>query len=209
MMFEAEKIFLFVVATLAINLSPGPSIFYATSVALSGGARAALISVSGMSVGVFMHVLAAASGVAALLATSALAFTVVKYLGAAYLLYLGLKTWMQPTGVTDKVKLHSSKAARAYFYKGVFVDLLNPKVGLFFLAFLPQFINAEGGSAFLQTLVLGTIFIILGWIVTSSIAIIAAKGATVVRGPAKEWIERWIPGGVLIGLGVRLASEEL
>ena len=208
-MFDAETIFLFVLASLAINLSPGPSILYATTVAISAGSRAALVSISGMTVGVFVHVLAAATGVAALLAASVVAFTVIKYLGAIYLVFLGIRTWIQPRGKARDMSPNSSKTSRALFYKGIFVDLLNPKIGLFFLAFLPQFVGAGEADVFLKTIVLGMIFIALGWVVTSSIAIIAAKGTSIVQGHAKAWIERWIPGGVLIGLGVRLASEEV
>ena len=207
-MFELETIMLFLLASLAINLSPGPSILYATTVAISSGTRAALVSVSGMSVGVFVHVLAAATGVAALIAASAFAFTVIKILGAIYLVYLGVKTLLQPRSAPQQAKPEVPKVTRAYFYKGILVDLLNPKIGLFFLAFLPQFVGAGEGNIFVRTMVLGMLFITLGWVVNSCIAVVAAKGANLAQTRARDWIERWIPGAVLLGLGLRLATEE-
>jgi len=130
--FGIENLLLFIVASLAINLSPGPSILYVTSVATSSGLRAALVSVAGMSVGIFGHVIAVATGVATLLAASATAFSIIKYLGAAYLVYLGLKTLMRPPSSTESVNANNSQKLRAYFYRGVFVDLFNPKIALFF-----------------------------------------------------------------------------
>ncbi|MEM7259435.1 MAG: LysE family translocator [Pseudomonadota bacterium] len=208
-MFDAHTIVLFMLAFLAINVSPGPSIVYASTVAISGGVGAALISVTGMSVWVVVHVLVAATGGAALLASSEIAFTLIKYMGAVYLMYLGVTLWMQSPGDTGKPVEKLPATYSTYFLKGVLVDLFNPKIALFFMAFFPQFITVEEGNSFQRTLILGLLFILLGWVVTSGFAIVAAKGTSTIKGPIKPWIEKWIPGGVLIALGVRLAAEKL
>ena len=208
-MFGIETLLLFIGTTLAINLSPGPSILYVTTVATSRGLRAALASVAGMSVGVFGHVIAAATGVAALLAASTTAFSIIKYLGAAYLIYLGIKILISPAKPIKATKTNTSLNLRKYFYRGIFVDLFNPKIGLFFLAFLPQFVVSSEGSVFVQSVVLGLLFIIIGGVVNSCIAFIAANSLGLVRPRAKILVEKWIPGCVLVGLGARLAYEEI
>ena len=203
-----EAFFVFLAATLAVNLSPGPSILYVSSVAASNGVKAGIISVVGMSVGIFVHVLAAATGVAALIVASETAFIVLKYTGATYLVYLGLRfllttRWPTPRGSSGFVV-----SSWAFFRRGILVDLLNPKIGVFFLAFFPQFLGSADSNAFLHTVVLGMVFIVVGGSVNGCIAVAAAKGMKVVGPRARPWIERWIPGGILACLGVRLGLDE-
>lgn len=170
--------------------------------------RAAMVSIAGMSVGIFVHVVAAATGLAALLASSATAFLIIKYIGAAYLIYLGLKIWFQSSTKITRSKIKTPNASESYFFRGILVDLLNPKIGLFFIAFLPQFVETSGRGTFVHTMLLGMLFIIIGAIVNSCIAAITVQSMLIAKPKAKKWIEKWIPGVVLIGLGVRLASEE-
>lgn len=205
---NTETLLLFVVATLAVNLSPGPSILYVSSVAAASGVRAGLFSVLGLSVGIFVHVLAAATGVAALIAASTTAFFIVKYLGAVYLVYLGFRLLLSAGRTASATVLPAGDSSWRFFRQGVLVDLLNPKIGMFFLAFLPQFLGPVEADGFVRALGLGAVFIVLGGTVNGCIAFAAAKGATVVGRRARPWVERWIPGAILIGLGVRLALQE-
>lgn len=205
---DTQTLLLFLLATLAINLSPGPSILYVTSVAVSYGLRAAIASVLGMSVGIFVHVLAAVVGISALVAASATAFLVLKYIGAAYLVFLGLRLLLTSSSADQKeLHEHSTQSIRKLFWRGVLVDLLNPKIALFFLAFLPQFAGSSNG-AYVQVFGLGCIFILIGGIVNACIAWTVANGVNRVKPRARSWLVRWIPGSVLVGMGIRLSLVE-
>lgn len=205
---DIDTLFLFLAATLAVNLSPGPSILYVSSVAASSGLCAAVVAVLGMSVGIFVHVLAAATGVAALIAASATAFAVLKYVGAMYLVYLGVRLWLSARRNAPTSPLPANGTLWGFFGRGLLVDLTNPKIGLFFLAFLPQFVGTDEGELFTRTLALGTIFIFVGGTVNGCIAAATVRGVGLVGPRARSWVERWIPGGILIGMGARLALEE-
>ena len=203
-----ETFVVFLIATLAVNLSPGPSILYVSSVAAASGFRAALFSVLGMSAGISCHVLAAATGLAALIATSATAFLVVKYLGAIYLVYLGVRLLLSTTRSGNSSALPARTTSWGFFRQGVLVDLLNPKIGMFFIAFLSQFLAPAETGGFLPALALGSVFIVVGGIVNISIGLAVSKGATSIGHAARPWVERWIPGGILVGLGIRLGLAE-
>jgi len=205
---DTQTILLFLIATLAINLSPGPSILYVTSVAVSYGLRAAIASVLGMSVGIFVHVFAAVVGISTLVATSATAFMVLKYIGAAYLVFLGLRLLLT-SSATEENELHgpSTQSIPKLFWRGVLVDLLNPKIALFFLAFLPQFAGSNDG-AYVRVFGLGCVFILVGGIVNGCIAWAAVKGVRIAKPRCRTWIVRWIPGSVLVGMGIRLSLVE-
>jgi len=204
-----ESLLLFIVATLAINLSPGPSIMYVTSVAASRGLSAAFISVAGMSVGIFCHVIAAATGVVTVLAASTTAYLLIKYIGAAYLVYLGVKLLIRPRTSGESPNVNPPNDLLKFFYRGIIVDLFNPKIGLFFLAFMPQFVDDKNGSVFTQSVILGLAFILIGGIVNCCIGIMAVSTLKFTRTGTRAVIERWIPGCVLIGLGARLAIEDI
>ena len=209
---NAETLGLLVIACLAVNLSPGPSVLLVTSVSAARGFRAGLFAVLGMTVGAFMHVILAASGVAALLATSPLVFAVIQYLGAAYLIYLGIDLLRSKPATTDSIGYEGQASAWRYFRRGLMVDSLNPKIALFFLAFIPQFLSAVETPGFLVSLALGSVFLVTGAIVNGSIAYLAALGAHRVSGRvggrSSQWIRCRIPGGVLVFLGLRLLWEE-
>lgn len=203
-----ETLGLLVFACLAVNLSPGPSVLLVTSVSAARGFRAGIFAVLGMTLGAFIHVLLAASGVAALLATAPLLFAVVQYLGAAYLIYLGVELWRNRDGGARQVGYQGSAGDWRYFRRGFLVDSLNPKIALFFLAFIPQFLLMVESPGFLVSVALGSVFLLTGAIVNGSIAYIAALGARHASSRYDRWLRCRIPGTVLIFLGLRLLWQD-
>lgn len=159
----------------------------------------------GVQTGALAHVAAAVLGISALLVQSALAFSVVKYAGAAYLVYLGVRKFLS----RDRVELRAQRATRAstrLFREGIVVNVLNPKTALFFLAFLPQFVDPDRGAVALQMSVLGLLFIAVAVVSDGMYALAAATAATWLRGrPGFLGAERWLSGIVLVGLGVTTA----
>lgn len=200
-------------AALALNLSPGPDLLYVFSRTLSGGRRIGIISACGVCSGALVHVVFAALGISAILATSALAFTVVKYVGAAYLLYLlylGFQALRSAgAGGTLMPKAVPQATAWKAYRQGVLVDLLNPKAAIFFMAFLPQFVRPEHGAVPLQLLVLGVLVVVVAIVVECALVLLAARATTALRSnPAvSQWLDRAL-GSILIGLGIRLGLSE-
>ena len=180
-----------------------------TSISAAKGFKAALFAIPGMSVAAFIHVILAASGIAAILAASAITFTLIQYLGAAYLIYLGIDL-IKSRAVTVASKDEMTEtSAWQYFRRGFLVDLFNPKIALFFLAFLPQFLSWLETPGFLLSLSLGSVFLLTGIIVNSAIAFLVNKGVKRNQGRFSHWMKRWLPGSVLVLLGVRLLWEEV
>ncbi len=178
-----STIWLFVISATALLIMPGPAVFYIMARSIDQGKEAGLVSVLGVSLGGAVHVLAGAAGVSAILMTSATAFTIVKYLGAVYLVYLGCKTLFSTSHENHVASSKTNhKKLWKIFYESVIVEVMNPKTALFFLAFFPQFITPSAGSVPAQFLLLGTIFIILAFINDSLYAILAAS------------IRKWIVG---------------
>ena len=200
-----ETFFLFLAATLAVNLTPGPSIFYVSTVSAAQGMEAGLVSVAGLSLGIMAHILAAATGAAALISASEGAFLLLKYAGAAYLIYLGLRLLLAAPRSPESMDTQSKTPPRMLFYRGVLVDLLNPKIGLFFLAFLPQFVDNRNTDAFIPVLMLGTVFMLMGAVVNACVAVLVSHGAGKLKLSSRSWISRWVPGGMLLFLGTHLA----
>ena len=199
---------LLVFACLAVNLSPGPSVLLVTSVSSARGFKAGAFAVLGMTAGAFVHVVLAASGVAAILATTPVAFAIIQYLGAAYLIYLGIDLLRTKRQTTSTTAFQDGINGWQYFRRGLLVDALNPKIALFFLAFIPQFLSSVETPGFLVSLALGSVFLITGIIVNGSIAWLVATGVTYSSGKAGDWVQRWIPGSVLVFLGLRLLWQE-
>ena len=199
---------LLVVACLAVNLSPGPSVILVTSISAAGGFKAGVFAVLGMTAGAFVHVLLAASGVAAILATTPVAFLIVQYLGAAYLIYLGIDLLRTRRQAATSTTYPLAVNGWQYFRRGLLVDSLNPKIALFFLAFIPQFLNSVETPGFLVSLALGSVFLVTGAIVNGSIAYLVAAGTMRARGKVGDWVQRWIPGTVMVFLGLRLLWQE-
>jgi threonine/homoserine/homoserine lactone efflux protein len=193
---------IFVAAALVLLLTPGPAVLYIVTRSLDQGRRAGLVSMLGVHVGTLAHVAAAAAGVSALLAASATAFSVVKYLGAAYLVYLGVRRLLDRTGGIASTERRGRPLRRA-FLDGVVVNVLNPKTGLFFLAFLPQFVDVSRGSVGAQILGLGLLFVMLGAVTDGLYALSAGAAAQWLRGnPRFLASERWISGSMYVGLGL-------
>ena len=199
---DTSSLGLFVVAALVLLLTPGPAVLYIVTRSIDDGRRAGLVSMLGVHVGTLVHVAAAAVGLSAVLVASATAFTIVKWLGAAYLVYLGARRILDQTPPTTVERVRSRQLRRA-FVDGVVVNTLNPKTALFFLAFLPQFVDLGRGRPEAQILALGLTFVLLGMITDGAYALSAGTAARWLRGrPRFLASERWISGGVYIGLGV-------
>jgi len=195
---------IFVVAALVLLLTPGPAVLYIVARSIDQGRRAGLVSMLGVHAGTLVHIAAAAAGLSALLAASATAFSAVQYLGAAYLVYLGVRRILERAPAVGDGPARERRLRRA-FLDGV-VNVLNPKTALFFLAFLPQFVDVSRGHVGTQILALGGIFVALGLITDGSFALTAGTAAQWLRGhPRFLASERWISGGMYIGLGVAAA----
>jgi threonine/homoserine/homoserine lactone efflux protein len=199
-MVDPSRLALFVGAALLLLVVPGPSVLYIVTQSVSYGRRAGLASVAGITTGTFVHVAAATIGLSALLASSALAFNVVKYLGAAYLIVVGIRrlAGLEPdtAGGAPAERSHAS-----LYRQGIVVNTLNPKTALFFLAFLPQFIS-EHGAAWAQILVLGLIFACLGALSDGCWALVAGTlGERLRRSSRFPKLQRYVSGSVFVGLG--------
>jgi threonine/homoserine/homoserine lactone efflux protein len=186
-------------------LVPGPAVLFIVARSIEQGRGAGLVSMLGVQVGALVHVAAAALGISALLVQSALAFSVVKYAGAAYLVYLGLRRLL----ARERLDAGGERVPRArgrLFREGIVVNVLNPKAALFFLAFLPQFVDPEAGAVALQVTVLGLAFIALAVVSDGMYALAAGAAAEWLRGSARfVMAERWVSGSVLVGLGLTTA----
>ena len=200
-----ESLLAFGIASLALLVIPGPAVLYIINRSVTDGRNVALAAVAGLEIGNFMHVIAATVGLSAVIAASATAFLIVKWIGAGYLVYIGIRTLVKrPQAVTQA---SDQMTRRRAFTQGVVVNTFNPKVALFFLSFLPQFIDADRGSAALQSLILGTTFVILGSVSDSLFALLAsALRGTLLRGKSLPFVQRYVAGTVFIALGAIASS---
>ena len=201
---------MFLVASLVIIVAPGPDNILVLTRGVMLGRKAALTSAAGASTGLVCHSLFAAAGLSAVLASSATAYSVVKYLGAAYLIYLGVKSLLD----RKRFALSSGGAPSPGLYRvygqAVLSNVFNPKIAVFFLAYLPQFAGpSAGGAVALQLLILGLAFAFATWVIFSVVACFSgALGALLRRRPGMSNGLSWLTGGVLVGLGLRLAWPE-
>jgi threonine/homoserine/homoserine lactone efflux protein len=201
-----SDLLLFISAALVLLFIPGPAVLYIVARSVEQGRRAGLASASGIATGTLAHVLAATLGLSALLLSSAIAYSVVKYAGAVYLLYLGIKKFRERAAVRDEVKQVPALPLRRIYAQGILVQVLNPKTAIFFFAFLPQFVNPARGHVSLQFFVLGMIFILLGLSSDSVWALTAGSAAGWLRqNQAFIRNERYISGTVYLGLGMATA----
>jgi threonine/homoserine/homoserine lactone efflux protein len=192
---------LFSLAALALIVVPGPAVLYIVAQSIDGGRAAGLLSALGVAVGGLVHVSAAAIGLSALVLSSATAFTVVKLAGAAYLIGLGLYTLLVRKEA-DGETVPRERRLRRSFAQGVVVNVLNPKTALFFVAFLPQFVDRDAGSVPAQLLVLGLVFVGLAVVSDALWALAAGAAASRLRG-ARGFlaVRRYVSGSVFVGLG--------
>ena len=201
---DAPTYALFVAAALALLLVPGPAVIYIVARSVSGGRLTGLVSVLGVELGTLLHVAFAAAGLSAIVASSAAAFSGVKWLGAAYLVYLGLRQILGRDGGEEETELSEGEESRfRVFYQSVLVQVLNPKVALFFLAFLPQFIDPSRGAAWTQVVVLGATLASLGMFTDGLYALLGgtAGGWIRKRGVGLRRAGRYVTGGIYIALG--------
>jgi threonine/homoserine/homoserine lactone efflux protein len=200
------NIVLFVAASLAVIVAPGPDNVYVLTRGVAQGREVALASAWGMCSGLLFHTTLAALGLSAILARSAVAFSVVKYAGAAYLIYLGVRALLSKEALATPEEGSTTVRLWSFFLRGLTMNLLNPKVAVFFLAFLPQFASPAADGAALRLVVLGLIFALLSLVVFSAIALFSGLlGDRLSRNPRFVNILRWLTGCVLVGLGLRLA----
>jgi threonine/homoserine/homoserine lactone efflux protein len=205
MLISHSSLLLFVTGAAVLLVIPGPAVTYVVSRSIGHGRSAGLVSVLGIVTGTLCHVLAAALGISALLASSVVAFQFVKYLGAAYLVYLGIKTLRRKDEQLLQADIGETRLIRLYG-QGLLVNLLNPKTALFFLAFLPQFVDPARGHVTLQILQLGVLFALMGWCSDSLYAVVAGTVAERIRGSLRlRRAQRHISGGGLIALGLASA----
>jgi threonine/homoserine/homoserine lactone efflux protein len=212
MMFDSARILLFLSAAVLLAVAPGPGMLYVLARSLAGGKREGVLSALGTFVGGMTHVFAAALGVSVVLARSAVAFSVVKYVGAAYLCFLGLRMILdarKPEAFVPEKLATAGRSTRSPLWQGVATEMLNPKTALFFLSFIPQFVNRGSGHVFLQFVLLGSISVVLN---TSADLIV-----TMLAGPLGKKIrssepfrrrQRTLTGAIMIGLGTYLATSE-
>ncbi|MCC6607564.1 MAG: LysE family translocator [Anaerolineae bacterium] len=204
-MFEWTRLATFMVAAGLLIVAPGPAVLYVVARSVDQGKLAGLVSVLGIALGAVVHSLAAAVGITAVLAASALAFSTVKYLGAAYLIYLGLTTLLKKPEAQEKIVVEP-KPLWQIFRQGFVVNLLNPKTALFFLAFLPQFADPAHGSVPLQTFILGLIFVVIALLSDSVYALLAGQlGGWLKQSQTFQQRQRYFSGLVYLALGVGTA----
>ena len=211
-MLGIHELWLFILSGLLLNITPGPDTAYIVGRSVQMGWRGGAAAALGISAGCLVHVFAAAIGLSALLAASSVAFTAIKLLGAGYLLYIGVRMLLAhptandnapTTGTADQLSLPQ------VFWQGALTNVLNPKVALFFLAFLPQFVAADAPSKALAFIALGFIFIFNGTMWCLGVAAFAARAAGRLRQSSRAvlWINR-VLGGIFIALGIRVAMTQ-
>jgi threonine/homoserine/homoserine lactone efflux protein len=201
-----RELLLFMTAAIVLLTIPGPAVLYIVARSIDQGRKAGLASCSGIATGGLVHVLAASAGLSALLVSSAVAYSVVKYAGAAYLIYLGIKKLREKPVTAERVNHAGPAPLRRVYTQGVLIQILNPKTAIFFFAFLPQFVNPARGSVTLQFFALGMLFTVMGLLSDSLWALTA--------GSAAGWLQRnriflrhqnHVSGTVYIGLGLATA----
>lgn len=204
-MIDSRSLMIFVAAALALLLAPGPAVLYIVARSIDQGALAGIVSVFGIGLGALVHVTAAALGLSALLVSSALAFMIVKYLGAAYLIYLGISTLLKKPAPIE-TETPKKQSLFKIFRQGVIVNIFNPKTALFFFAFLPQFVNAERGSVTLQILFLGGLFTTMAICTDSIYALLAGRLGVWLKNSIRfQKIQKYFSGSIYILLGLTTA----
>jgi threonine/homoserine/homoserine lactone efflux protein len=204
---DPHTFLLFAGASIVLLVMPGPSVLYVITRSVAQGRRAGAVSVLGVGLGNFSHAVAAAIGVSAIIASSAVAFTIVKYAGAAYLVYLGIRALLArgEAALTGPERVHTD---RRLFWEGFLVDFLNPKVALFFLAFFPQFVDPAQGPVATQMLTLGAVFTSLGLLSDGGYALTAGTLGARLRAARSERRLRRASGAIYLGLGVSAALAD-
>lgn len=205
---DTTQITYFLGASMLLTIAPGPDNIFVVTQGITRGRKAAVITAAGMCSGISVHTAGAALGISAIFYSSALAFSLVKFAGAAYLLFLAWKTVRERRDIAltgNAVQLSGA----ALFQRGFIMNVLNPKVALFFLAFLPQFVSPQSTSVAREMIVLGLIFMIQGIIIFTAIGLLSGViGAYILKKPGLSAIFSWLTAGVFAALGIRLALAQ-
>ena len=200
-----ENFFAFALASFALNLVPGPDMTFSATSGARGGVRVGLAAALGIFAGCLVHIAAAVVGLSALIAASAQAFAILKWIGAGYLLYMAWTLFRAPPAAAEGAAAPALTARQA-FRSGALVNILNPKVGLFFLAFIPQFVDPASASPALTILFFGLWFNSVGTVVNALVALTAARAAARFRAsPLAVRLSRWVAGTLMAGLALQLA----
>ncbi len=197
---------LFAIASLILNITPGADMLYVATRSTSQGVKAGIVSALGIMAGCIVHLAAAIVGLSAIIASSAIAFSIIKYAGAAYLIYLGIVSFFGKQNAFNPDKKIPHQSLKKIFWQGAITNVLNPKVALFFLAFLPQFVHTGNGNTQLQILFLGAWFNVSGTIVNMLVALLFGKMGNWLA--KREWFIKWqnkITGLLLFVLGIKVA----
>jgi threonine/homoserine/homoserine lactone efflux protein len=203
---DASTIALFAVAAVAVLLVPGPAVLFIVTRSVEHGRPAALALLAGIHLGTSVHVIAAAVGLSAVIAASPTAYDAVRYLGAAYLIVVGVRALLRRGDDGSEPRPPRPASRRRLLVEGIVVNVLNPKMALFFLAFMPQFVDPSRGSASVQVLVLGAVFVLLGLVTDGTYALVAATVGQRVRARGGVGSRvRYLSGGIFIGLGLLAA----
>lgn len=211
-MFAFSRMLLFFTAAILLAVAPGPGMLYVLARTLAGGKREGVLSAFGTFLGGMVHVLAAALGVSVILARSAVAFSIVKYVGAAYLCFLGVRMILDAQKQkqdADEVLATTLVSTRNPLWQGVATEVLNPKTALFFLSFIPQFVDRGAGQVFFQFVLLGTLSVVLNTSADLIVIYLAGSLGKKIRSSAVfRRRQRTVTGAIMIGLGTYLATSE-
>lgn len=208
-MFGTQNLSVFLLAAISLNLLPGADTLYIIARSIAQGKKAGMVSVLGINTGLLLHTTAAALGLSAILATSAVAFTIVKLAGATYLVYLGIQLFISNKSQENNDLELAKDNLWIVYRQGFLTNILNPKVALFFLAFLPQFVDSAGSYKVLSFFFLGFLFIFVGTLWLIFIALLSAKASNIVRSKNRLMnITNKTTGVIFIALGIKLATEQ-
>src|ERR1700690_196448 len=207
-MVDSAHLVVFLGAAILLAIAPGPGMLYVLARSLAGGRREGLLSALGTFCGGMVHVFAAGAGISVILAKSAVAFATVKYLGAGYLCFLGIRMILEARK-DEPISLASLQRRRSPFWQGIMTEGLNPKTALFFLSFIPQFVNRGSGHVFLQFVLLGTFSVALNTTADIVVTLLAGPLGERIRSSARfRQRQRTLTGAIMIGLGTYLALGE-
>lgn len=205
-MIDFTSLYMFIAASFLLCLAPGPDNIYVLTQGMTKSKKAAIVTTLGLCTGIIIHTSAAAFGISVIFQTSELAFNLVKYIGAAYLLYIAYQAFRHRDDKLDLTAQNSSNELKKLYIKGFFMNVLNPKVSIFFLAFLPQFVNPELGNVPMQMIILGLVFMALTVVVFSSIGIAGNMlSSKLMENPSISKILNILTSFVLGALAVKLA----
>ena len=207
-MIESSQLIYFIAASAAFTILPGPDMIFVLTQSISQGKKAGIATASGLCTGILFHTTAAALGISAILYQSALAFTAIKYLGAAYLIYLAVKALREGDHMLSSDMVKDNDPTLLY-KRGIFMNILNPKVSLFFLAFLSQFVNVQSGNASMQMIFLGIVFMIQVLLIFFVVSTFAGKiGTKILERPKVGLYINWMKASIFSVIGIRLALSQ-